>query len=146
MILLLWVSRKLSMLQPYSTVNGSGIDGAEVIKKSIRLGWAKESTSTQGIFVKWLPLVSSCTSQSIVVNYSIKVLLKTKSCNDANFVFTSGTACILYDNQRCLQWQQSWHCDDSWFSVVLLVGIHCFIINPLHAESLLKIIYGISFL
>ena len=44
--------------------------------------------------------------------------LKNKSCHDANFVITGGTA-GCYDNLQCHQWWQSWHHEDSWFSVIM---------------------------
>ena len=43
--------------------------------------------------------------------------LKTKSCHNANFVATGGTVGCHIDNLRCHQWRQSWHYDNSWFSV-----------------------------
>ena len=39
------------------------------------------------------------------------------SSHDANFVATVGTGGFHDDNLQCHQWRQSWHHDDSWFSV-----------------------------
>ena len=47
----------------------------------------------------------------------ISVTLKTKSCRNANFDVTGGTVGCHNDNLRCHQWRQSWHYDNSWFSV-----------------------------
>ena len=43
--------------------------------------------------------------------------LKTVNCHDANFVITGGIVGCRYDNLRCHQWWQSWHHDESRFSV-----------------------------
>ena len=43
--------------------------------------------------------------------------LKTQSCHDAAFVVTGGITGSCYDNQWCHQWWQSWHYDNSQFSV-----------------------------
>ena len=51
---------------------------------------------------------------------SSKVLrfpLKTKSCHNANFVITGGTIGCHNNNLQCPQWQQSWHYENSQFSV-----------------------------
>ena len=42
---------------------------------------------------------------------------KTESCNDANFVITGGTGGCHYDNLQCHQWWQSWHHNNSQFSM-----------------------------
>ena len=47
----------------------------------------------------------------------ISVTLKTKSCRNANFDVIGGTVGCHNDNLRCHQWRQSWHYDNSWFSV-----------------------------
>ena len=50
--------------------------------------------------------------------------LKTKNCYDDNFVIT-GSTCggCCYDNLQCHKWFQSWHHDDSWFSVTNKISI-----------------------
>ena len=47
----------------------------------------------------------------------LKIIENIRSCHDANFVVTGGTAGCLYDNLQCRQWQQSWHHDNSPFSL-----------------------------
>ena len=42
---------------------------------------------------------------------------KIDSFQNANFVVISGTASLHNDNFRIRQWRQSWHHDNSWFSV-----------------------------
>ena len=48
-------------------------------------------------------------------------MLKTESCHDANFVNTGGIVggyIMGYNGDLwSLQWQESWHHDDSWFSM-----------------------------
>ena len=48
----------------------------------------------------------------------IRQTLKTERCHhDGNFVITGGTRGCHYDNLWCLQWWQSWHHENSGFSV-----------------------------
>ena len=50
---------------------------------------------------------------------------KTENWHDGKFVITGMTAGCDYDNLWYHQWWQSWHLDDSWFSVLseILVSI-----------------------
>ena len=124
------------MLPLYSTVNGAGIDGVEVIRKSIPLGWAKESSSTQGIFVKWLPLVSSFTSQSIMVTYSVHSVTENEKLSWCRL-------CLHWWHCRLLLWQPlvlplmtklaSWEL--LVYNAIASMNINSVIINPIHAES-----------
>ena len=56
--------------------------------------------------------------------------LNTENRYDANLVVNGGTG-GFYDNQRCHQWRQSWHHDDTRFSVYVskmkctFIIIHC---------------------
>ena len=44
-------------------------------------------------------------------------MVKLDSCHDANFVVTGSTTGCHYDNLWCHQWRQSWHQDDTLFSI-----------------------------
>ena len=64
----------------------------------------------------------------------ISVTLKTKSCRNANIDVTGGTVGCHNDNLRCHQWRQSWHYDNSWFSVYvnsILFDLHIFCEMPI---------------
>ena len=59
---------------------------------------------------------------NITILYNImfvwNVPLKTESCYDNNFVVSGG---CRYEKRRCPKWRQSWHHDDSVFSVVKIL-------------------------
>ena len=44
--------------------------------------------------------------------------LKTESCHDANFVFTSGTGGCRYDNRQCHKWRENCHHDNVQFPLL----------------------------
>ena len=46
--------------------------------------------------------------------------MKSEGRKDANFVVTGSTGGCHNDNLRCHQWRQSWHLDNSQFSVMLM--------------------------
>ena len=53
-------------------------------------------------------------------------LLKTESCRDANFVISGGNAGCHKDNLWCHHLQQSWHHDNSQFTLSLQCYNSCF--------------------
>ena len=53
-----------------------------------------------------------------VDQFGQKWSLETESYHDANFVITGSTGGCHNDNLRCHQWWQSWHYDNSQFSVI----------------------------
>ena len=53
---------------------------------------------------------------------------KLKSCQNANFVIISGTLGCHNDNLQCHQWQQSWHHDNSHFSVSAYQTFSCWLV------------------
>ena len=63
------------------------------------------------------------TTTETTPNRFIFYALKTESHHDANFVVTGGTVGCLYDNLRCHQWRQSWHYDNSRFSVCDMLDV-----------------------
>ena len=51
--------------------------------------------------------------------------LKTESCHNINFfVVTGGAGGCRYGNQRCYHWRQSWHHDNPWFSVSVMLWLY----------------------
>ena len=70
--------------------------------------------------VRWYP----GRRNSLQMNHS----LKTKSWHDVICVVNGNSVCCHDDNLRCQQWQQSWHCDSSRFSVN--VGLGTYNYNP----------------
>ena len=75
---------------------------------------------TQLFFIMWNPnyiiWLSFHIAKQICVNLNL-CPLKIKCWYNANFVVTGGTAGCLNDNLQCHQWPQSWHYDNSQFSV-----------------------------
>ena len=65
----------------------------------------------------------------IYYSNNIEIILKTESCNNANFVITDATAGCHKDKLLCHMWRQSWHYDNSRFSVKVFMkccwtGVH----------------------
>ena len=75
--------------------------------------------------------------QCITWNMSKLWSLKTKSCHDANFVITGGTAGCHYDNLQCHQLRQSWYYDESVF--IVFTNIFCAYIDVYHVTNFDKI-------
>ena len=69
------------------------------------------------------------------------IALKTERRHDANFVVIGGTAGCHNDNLRCRQCRQSWHHDNSQFSLQIVVVIQAFeiacVITPVQSIPIL---------
>ena len=73
-------------------------------------GCSKQTTSSYTLcrkktFIFWLEFYGS-------------ISLRTKNSHDANFVMISCTGGCHNDNLLSHQWWQSWHHDNSWFSMI----------------------------
>ena len=80
----------------------------------------------------------SCGTQRVRTLRPAHHTLKTESCHNANFVVTGGTVSCHKDNLRCRQWRQSWHHDDSRFSVHRLqIGLALLLLLWLCPHSLI---------
>ena len=77
--------------------------------------------------------ISEASYQSEYRVYHIRYghTLGIESCHDANFAVTIGAAGCCYDNLWYHQWLQSWHHDDSVFSVVFLCCVLVWIDNEI---------------
>ena len=111
---------------PTRTRGSSWARRTPVLSPSRRENWRKATSITSG----WLlgtrsmraiparPMNRSrlnCLSVCINMHCETKISMKSESCHDASFFVDGGTTCCLWHHP----WRQTWHDDDSLFSVIV---------------------------